>query len=786
MIRKPLYLWTALALLVLVFGVLTAAYAVRPAVAVDVGNYYDSIFLTGFHDREVDGDRPGTAWDWPAGQRRLTLPGGRTGEWIATVYAAEGQPDDALKGLALSVNGTRVDLPRTGWRSFVALIPPDLAAAPTLALKLEPGLRQGPEPPTGLAGRVVFQPARTYRWTRGEGMVHLPGLGGGSWNLKLETITAHPDGSPTDAHIFANDTLLATLPDSHELRRVNLLVPSEAMQSGSLDVTIRANTFTSDDPRPLGVFVSEVRVAPLERDRDGAIGLPLLPPWGVLFSCTVLFLALSACLLSMTGRTLVAGLAVVALLVLTGWALVVHRFPTTVMLPRLAVLAVWSLVLLTGLRPLLTLAFDVLVSQPPPSAPNGCASTDTGGGEGGRPSLVNTLLLIFFVGYWLKAGGMLFPYFIGIDIHWHMDRVRHILSGGLPLYYGTNNPLNESTMPLAEWGPDRPVIPYSPYYHIAMAGMVVLPWSLEMSANMVSVLLECSRVVLIALVVRASGLSTRTALLASLLYALLPVNFLLHSWGNAPTTTGLWWTFATTVGILVMWQRLPRPVPFLILMALFLGTFLFYTVAGAFMGAFLVLFTLAVWWSRAGSQGLRPMWGAALAAMFLVILIYYGQYIGPVMEQTIPYFVRSFTSSAEEIGKVGESFGTYVVRHQRLWGYGLLVPLVLTTGWTLAYGVRLWRRPLRGEDERGVGLLWAAISAWMAVTLAFFFLGSKVSMIDKHFFASIPYVVIASAIVLDRLWERGWLARTVVGGWYAYLGGSALHLWLMRIATVQQ
>ncbi len=47
-----------------------------------------------------------------------------------------------------------------------------------------------------------------------------------------------------------------------------------------------------------------------------------------------------------------------------------------------------------------------------------------------------------------------------------MDRVRWILQGQLPTLYGVNSPLNESTMPTAEWGANRPVIPYSPWYHI--------------------------------------------------------------------------------------------------------------------------------------------------------------------------------------------------------------------------------------------------------------------------------------------------------------------------------
>lgn len=255
-------LWPPMLLAILTVLVVMLAYTVRPVVRIDLGDPYDSAYLQDFHAREVDAAGAGTVLPWPSDQNELTLPGRRRDVWIATVTAADEQPADVLSEVALEVNGQRVSVAqRGGQRQFIAIIPADLAAADQIQLRLVPSIVGNPDPPHGIVGQVEMAPARTYRWTQAESVVQLPGLGRGNWQVELTIVTAHPNEQPLNAQIFANDTLLATLPDNRAVRRITLMVPAALMQSGDLELTLRSNTF--EDPRPLGLFVSNVVVAPV-------------------------------------------------------------------------------------------------------------------------------------------------------------------------------------------------------------------------------------------------------------------------------------------------------------------------------------------------------------------------------------------------------------------------------------------------------------------------------------------------------------------------------------------
>jgi hypothetical protein len=327
----------------------------------------------------------------------------------------------------------------------------------------------------------------------------------------------------------------------------------------------------------------------------------------------------------------------------------------------------------------------------------------------------------------------------------------------------------------------------------------LLPWPLEFSANMFSALVDTSRILLIALLALGAGLSRRGALLAAVLLAVLPLNVLLHSWGNLPTTFGLWLAFAATTFTVLFWGRLRQRGPFVALVGLLLAAFLIYTVAGVFTGLFLFALTAALWlavWRGGPAQrgllaGLRPLWLAAAVAMGIALLIYYGQYLPPIIQQTLPYFARALTESHEETGRVGDTLGAYLLRHGRLTAYGLVLPLLLT----LAYLVWQWVARFRlapateGNEppvRSGPLLLWATVAAWVAVMLLFVPLGYKVSMVDKHFFVAVPLMLVASAAVLDALWRRFWAARAATVLYVGYLAFAAVSLWLTRIASVRQ
>jgi hypothetical protein len=177
--------------------------------------------------------------------------------------------------------------------------------------------------------------------------------------------------------------------------------------------------------------------------------------------------------------------------------------------------------------------------------------------------------------------------------------------------------------------------------------------------------------------------------------------------------------------------------------------------------------------------------------MGIALLVYYGQYIAPIFQQTLPYFARALTESHEETGRVGDTLGAYLLRHGRLTAYGLVLPLLLTLAYLVWQWVARFRLAPAAEDETppergGPLLLWAAVAGWFAVMLLFVPLGYKVSMVDKHFFVAVPLMLVASAAVLDALWRRFWAARAATVLYIGYLAFAAVSLWLTRIASVRQ
>jgi hypothetical protein len=758
---QPYFLLSLLTVLTL-FGV----YLVRPTVRIDMGGDLDSAFLRNFNGREIDADGTIEQFSWSPGADVLTVPGARRGLWIATLRAADGARPHVLAEAAVAVNDIRVDMPRRTSDSILVKLPPELATAETLTFSLVSPLTGGAEPPRDIVGSVELAPARTYRWSRDESTIVLPNLGRGAWKVSLGIVTAHPDGASLGAQIFANDRLLTTLPDSATSRRIHILVPAETTGGGDLALAIRSKIF--NDPRPLGVFVADAAITPAG---GSAVGTAL-PPLNVLGTSLLVVLGLYSCLallgFSQPQRRFPWALLATSLVLLLGaWALAQHRFPSSFMLPRLAWLSLWSVLLLLALRPFTT--WLLRVAKVPQS-----------------PAFVSLLLLCFFVSYWLKALGVLYPYFVAIDVHWHMTRAAWIWDGMLPTLYGTSSPLNESTMPTAEWGENRPVIPYSPYYHMFAAFFAFSPLGMDTTANMVSLLLDSSRVILIALLALKAGLNARTALFAAATYAVLPVAFLLHSWGNVPTTMGLWLALVTTTFIVAFWERLHERWAIGLLSFGLCFTFLIYTVTGVFMGLYLVLFTLLVWLNarRGGAwrqlqAGLKPLWIATSSAMAAALVLFYGQYIWPILEQTVPYMGTVFTQGPQSVGVERPPFGQYMAAYiphldYHIWPgdylfYGVAIPMLFTIPGYFA---------LRGRP-----LIWISFSAWLTVAVLFMFAGYRISMVDKQLFYMLPVMCICWAIYAERYWQRGRWGRLLIIIVLLFSLATALDQWVLRIVT---
>ncbi len=610
-----------------------------------------------------------------------------------------------------------------------------------------------------------------FRWGTAEATVLFPGVGArGRW-LLVRMHGCRPACLPApEVDILVNDRHLARItvgPPREQTglwQEYRLWIPAQAAGQGTMRVTLETEPFVpadagvGTDRRPLGVAVDRMELIPAGRNSLS----PGWPAWEqlgwVLLFAAALYLGLAGVGLPRWWAALVTVLSVGGL----AYLLAAQRLWVTVYTSRLAIVALMGLLLLPAFKWLFGRIF-----------------------AWGRVSFgereMRVLLAIFLVGFLIKAGGLLYPYSVAWDLKLQLQWSSWIWDGRLAELYGTESPLQERTMP-QEWGEEKPLIPYSPFYHITAAGFFLLPWRPYDTANVLSVLLDTTRPFLIYFLARRLGLRGRTGLWAALLYAVFPATFLLHAWGNTPTTTGLWWTFAATCYFVGAWERLRHPRTWAGLVFFLLGAMLYYTPAAAFVTVFWGILLLGLWLNGRTLQP-RPLGAvllALLAAFALATAIYYGQFVGPILTVTIPRVLASVRSEGPSLGVVPVPWAEYVratwVRMGSMGdGRGLLWPSLLALGGLIA-GWRHLRRPL---------LRWV-LSAWLGTALLFFLLGFRVDLVDKELWFVMPALALCGAMLLEWLWRRWRAGRAFSVILTLFLAASSLYIWILRLATIRQ
>jgi hypothetical protein len=170
---------------------------------------------------------------------------------------------------------------------------------------------------------------------------------------------------------------------------------------------------------------------------------------------------------------------------------------------------------------------------------------------------------------------------------------------------------------------------------------------------------------------------------------------------------------------------------------------------------------------------------AAIGALGLATLIYYGQYIAPIVERTVPYLLQT-TGPAPAGASVPqrEPFLIYLAQ------YG---PLTAYFQRPVAYGLQL-ALLLAAVSLAGLGRprLRAALICWAVVAVVFTVVGSRIDMVDKHIFYLVPALALLAGRLLSRLWQRGPPARLVVASAFLFTFLAALDLWVYRIMTIRQ
>lgn len=606
-----------------------------------------------------------------------------------------------------------------------------------------------------------------FRWSTGRASLLFPGVGARERILVLWLHGARPADQPSpEVRLFACGHLLARVQAGPSWQEYRLRLPAAACADGTVRLQLEADTFipartgSGSDVRELGVAVGRVALLPV--GGTFSPGWPAWEQWGwsLLFALS-LYLALLGIGLKPPWAALAAALPLIPL----AWGLAAHRLWVTIYTSRLATVALLGLFLL----PLMGMLFRRVLAWG--KVPIGERS-------------FRLLLAVFWVGFLLKAGGLFYPFSVAIDLRWHLQRAAEIVDGRLAELYRPGA-FSESVMP-EEWGTEKPLIPYSPFYHLTAALFFFLPWRPYDTANVLSVLLDLSRPFLLYFLARRLGLDERTGVWAGLLYALFPATFLLHSWGNVPTTTGLWWTLAATCYLVGAWERLRHPRTWAGLVFFLLGALLYYTVTAVFLVVFLGLLLLGLAVGRGGRP--RPLGAVVLAllvALGLATAIYYGQYIGPIVAETLPRLLESLRQGGTGLGVRPVSWPEYLFQHLlRLssLSYGLIGPLVLALGSAFLR----WPAEEAGAAQEVPRLRRGVLGAWFGTAFLFFLVGFRVDMVDKEIWFVLPAVALCAAVALERLWRWGWAGRLLVIGLLLFLAVASLQTWVFRLSTVTQ
>jgi len=594
---------------------------------------------------------------------------------------------------------------------------------------------------------VAGQQAPSYRWTAGESRIAAPGLGRGIWSTTLVLGSPQPQEPPKLVTVRGSEQSWQ-LQLVAQQRAYHLLTPT----GGDLGVTLDAPAQRYDaDPRELGVVWAGAAFDPLLT--------AVFPPW-VLLLYTAVVLATAYVTLRLVGLPSWQALwGPLLAAVLLAWAVGAYRAPAALLLPRLAILAPFGLLASLALRWLWAALVRLGRLRP-------------------EPWLGPALLAVFVAGFAIKGAGLLWPYSRAIDIDWHVRDIMLVVAGRWRDFYLPSF-FSYGKMPVAEWGANPPLLPYTPFFHILAAPLAFLPWPMADSVNMLSVIADTGRSVPIAALGLALGLRSRGAFMAALLYAVTPFTFLLHSWGNIPTTFGIWVVLLATTLLALSYGRWHERGIFVLLTAALLASFLFYFVLAVFSAVFVLLLADALaLWRRGRPRQIAALLASAAVALVLSIGVYYIFFIPEMIERTLPYVLGIFNGGAAGDGKAPPmSLAAYLANHYRHMGYlnypvryGVWMPTLLALP-----GLWLLRR-----DRFALALL----GAWLAVALLFFVAGLRVSMVDKYIFYAAPALAICSAAVLERVWSRGWAPRIAVTALFVLSFASALDIWVLRLQRV--
>ncbi len=567
----------------------------------------------------------------------------------------------------------------------------------------------------------------TFRWTAGNSLIDLPGIGARSVVVELRWLpigAAIADQASDRYQLWVDDRLVADIPVRQSGGRDWLVVPAA---DGRLRIRLVSDTFTpAQDPRQLGLPLERVVIA----SAGNAWTWPAADPlwrWAVVVLLGWLILRRTLAGRAGWGLAIGVGALVMALLLDPARA----AFGAQPALAALALTYPLTLVVQAGLRAL-------------PAA----------------QTVADSLTAIVVIGFATRIGGRFYPASMHGDIGFHTNRFLETL-GGLITIISKNRGID---------------FPYPPGPYLLLAPGHVLGIEIPLLLQISAALTDSLSALVIYFIARRL-LPLRSALLAAAIYVF-----------TAATYLTTWWSFDThiiTQGLYLAlilalirawedWQAGQYQREWIAGLAalcatVFLGHFGFFISSGALLGFLLGGVWLANWRGAAWAQ--RVCWPLTVAvggAFLFAVIFFYSAYLPMFLGQLETARSSGLTAVA------GRAPVSRAALWQTLWQAGLiahygLLPVPFAVGglWLL------WRWHGWQITNSLMGLSFVVALVFAVIPFI-----TQLSNSPRYLMALSWAIAIGAAATTDTLWRWGLIGRLSVIGAGALVLLNTLWHWL--------
>lgn len=593
---------------------------------------------------------------------------------------------------------------------------------------------------------------RTYRWSDVYGYVVFPGLGGSrpfSVTVTLDTERTAP------VQLFINGEQFLAEQATPGWRTYSFYVDAThpaALQSRDTVIELRSSEYHSEDnPAEVkGVKVDSVVVA---QARAGGFIVPSI--------ATLLYITLSALLAYLLGGRLLQGVSVL------------NSVRRRALLLGALVGLVLCLILAGDHLGLSTAASHVVVTLASALVILVVVERWVAGWRDSPGRVASRLVgATTAAAFLLRYGGMALPQSVIIDMPYHIKWLTTLLAGQWQaLYY----PGGLSEVP-PEWGMSL-LIPKSPLFYVAFAPLRLLPFDLETLVKWLICILDSSLVVCVYWFAKHLSGRTTPGIMASALYASMPLAFRAFAYGILPTIFAQWLAILFFVAVSCARGGGWRLRQWLATTALATLAILAFPTVAVFLS--LVVLVLPIGWWYAGRHGPRGSraalewqpYAVLIVAWLLSVWLYYGLYISPVLASAQALLAPSSGGGATVKWPGGP---LQVLPWTADYVVSLLPALLAVLGVALLINMRL--KP--GQKR----VLWL-IAPWLAIWPIFMVANYKIDMIGKHLFFTMAPVAVAGGVGLWAISGRALWGRRLAALLLAAVGWQALVFWVARLVS---